>query len=572
MLTKLYIQNIALIQKAQITLEPGLNVFTGETGAGKTILISAIDAVLGERVSREIIRKGEEKAVVSALFENISISAGECLTQLGYQEDDGGVLITREISAGGKSGSKINGMPATASILKQLAPLLIQIHGQRDTHQLLSNEHQMEMIDNFAVHSDLMREYRAAYDRWRAFEREKSEIQIDENQKAQRLDMLSYQLAEIEAAALESPDEEDELIARKKLISAGGKVLDALSTAYGTLSGEGESQGITSLFDTFSGGVERAAEYIPALEQMSSRLDEIGYELNEYASELRGQLESLEFDPGELYQVENRLGQIHGLKRKYGSDIAAILEYEQAARLEAENLELSEQRLALLNEQLADAMEKAREMAEKLTRSRSRAVAAFMKLVEAELAFLDMPSVKLSVRRTEKPLASDGWDDIAFYLATNIGEEPGALSKIASGGELSRLMLAMKNVLANRDGVGTLIFDEVDTGVSGRAAQKIGQKLSEVSRGRQVIAVTHLAGVAAFADRHMFIHKEIEDGRTFTRITQLSPEGRESEVARITSGDNLTSTALENARELIAHAAKLKNQPNPTKTPKGAKR
>jgi len=557
MLTKLYIQNIALIHKAEIDLGPGLNVFTGETGAGKTILISAIDCVLGERVSREFIRTGEEKAVVSAFFEELSPAVEVVLEELGYRDDEGGLLITRELSALGKSNCKINGMPATASILKQVAGLLIQIHGQRDAAQLLSPEHQMGMIDDFGGYGPLLIEYTAAYDSLRRLMRQKSELVVDEKQKAQRLDMLSYQLAEIEGAELNDPDEEDELLARKKLIGAGEKVLAALSDAYNAIDGEGENQGIAALFDALSGGVEQAAQYIPELKQMSSRLEEIGYELGEYKAELRGQLEGFEFDPRELDDVEHRLGQIHNLKRKYGPDIAAVIKYGEDARVEFEALNSSEEQLAKLEEQLAQAFRQAQSLAEKLSVSRQKAAALFIERVEDELAFLDMPGVKLTVRQERGELSPSGCDEITFYIATNTGEQPGPLAKIASGGETARIMLAMKNVLADKDGVGVLIFDEVDTGVSGRAAQKIGQKLSQASRGRQVIAVTHLAGVAAFADRHLFIHKEVEDGRTYTKIEELDTPGREAELARIISGDNLTSTALENARELIANAKQL---------------
>jgi len=559
MLTKLYIQNIALIHKAEIELGPGLNVFTGETGAGKTILISAIDCVLGERVSREFIRTGEEKALVSALFEEVSPTVAEALRELGYEDDDGGLLITRELSANGKSSGKINGMPATASILKQVAGLLIQIHGQRDAAQLLSPERQIEMIDAFGGHSSLLEQYMTAYDNLRELRRQKSELAVDEKQKAQRLDMLTYQLAEIEGAELSDPEEEVELFARKKLIGAGEKVLSALSQSYGALNGEGESQGITALFDDLSSGVGLAAQYIPTLEAMNGRLEEIGYELGEYAAELRGQLESFEFDPRELDEVERRLGQIHGLKRKYGPDIAAIIKYGEDARAELEALSSSEERLAELEVQLTQAFEQAQSLAEKLSKSRQKAATQFIEQVEGELAFLDMPGVRLTAQQERGELAANGWDEITFFIATNTGEQPGPLAKVASGGETARIMLAMKNVLADKDGVGVLIFDEVDTGVSGRAAQKIGNKLSQASRGRQVIAVTHLAGVAAFAERHLFIHKEVEDGRTYTRIEELDAPGREAELARIISGDNLTETALENARELIEHARQLTN-------------
>ncbi|MCL2579470.1 MAG: DNA repair protein RecN [Oscillospiraceae bacterium] len=557
MLAKLYIQNIALIQKAEITFGGGLNVFTGETGAGKTMLISAIDAVLGERVSREVVRAGEEKAIITALFEDPAPQALAVLAEMGLEDEDEGILITREVSAQGKSASKVNGAPATAGLLKQLASHLIQIHGQRESGQLLAPERQLEMIDTFAGHNQLLSDYRQAYDHYREVECQKSELVMDEKQKAQRLDMLSYQINEIDGANLDDPGEEDELTARKKLIGAGEKVIAALSAAYNALNGEEEQDGINALFDTLSAGVSEAAEYIPDFELVSSRLNEMGYELAEFGAQIRDELDAFEFDPRELDQIEYRLDQIHKLKRKYGGSIAEIIAYGEKARQELDALTASEEKLAKLEEELVGALERAQAIGDKLTKSRTQAAGDFLTQVQEELAFLDMPGVKLSARIERKPLSPDGQDELTLYVSTNVGEEPGPLAKIASGGEVSRMMLAMKNVLAEKDGIGTLIFDEVDTGVSGRAAGKIGQKLSQASRGRQVIAVTHLAQVAAFADKHMLIRKEVEDGRTYTKVEELNKTAREAELARINSGDNVTATALENARELIEHAKQL---------------
>ncbi len=558
MLTRLYIQNVAVIRKAEIRLGAGLNVFTGETGAGKTILISAIDAVLGERTARDMIRTGEEKAMVSAFFEDISPRALETLRELGYDEDEGGVLVTRELSASGKSTSKINGMPATASILKQISSLLIHIHGQRDAAQLLSPERHMEMIDSFGRLDSLLEEYRTAYQRLRELEGEIQRLAMDDKQKAQRMDMLTFQIGEIEAAGLDDPDEEEELLARKKLIGSSEKVLEALSLAYTALKGEEEREGIDVLFDQLTGGVGVAGEYLASLAPMASRLEEIGYELEEFAAELRDTLDTFEFDPQEQSDIEYRLDQLYRLKRKYGEDIPAILEFCQNAREELDQITTGEERLARLKDQRQQVLQQAEKLAGELTARREKAAADFMARVEEELAFLDMGGVKLSARREEKPLAPDGADSITLYVSTNVGEEAKPLHKIASGGEISRMMLSMKNVLADRDDIDTLIFDEVDIGVSGRAAQKIGRKLAEASRGRQVICVTHLAQVAAFADSHLLIQKEVEEGRTFTRVRELDQEERVAELSRITSGDNITLTALENARELLAHAQQAK--------------
>jgi len=558
MLTRLYIQNVAVIRKAEIQLNPGLNVFTGETGAGKTILISAIDAVLGERAARDMIRTGEEKATVSAYFENISPRALETLRELGYDEDEGGVLITRELTASGKSVCKINGMPATASILKQISSLLIHIHGQRDGTQLLSPERHIEMIDSYGRLEPLLAEYRVAYQRLRDLEAEIQRLAMDDQQKAQRIDLLTFQIREIEAAELDDPNEEEELLARKKLISSSEKVLEALSAAYSALKGDEEREGIDVLFDQLTSGVGVAEEYLPSLAPMAARLEEMGYELEEFAAELRDTLDNFEFDPKELSDIEYRLDQLYKLKRKYGPNIPAILEFCQKAREELEQITTGEERLARLNAQREEALKQAKKLAAELTARRQQAAEEFIQRVEEELAFLDMGGVRLFAQREEKPLSPDGADSITLYVSTNVGEEAKPLHKIASGGEIARMMLSMKNVLADRDDIDTLIFDEVDTGVSGRAAQKIGRKLAQVSKGRQVICVTHLAQVAAFADNHLLIQKQVEDGRTYTRVRELSQEERVEELSRIISGDNITSTALENARELLEHAQKVK--------------
>lgn len=559
MLTRLFIQNIAVISKASIRLEPGLNVFTGETGAGKTILISAIDAVLGERATKDIIRTGEEKAVVSAFFENISPRALAALQEMGYDEDEGGVLITRELSSSGKSASKINGMPATASILKQVASLLIHIHGQRDAMQLLSPERHLEMIDAFGGFDVLLEEYGSAYRRLRELEQAMEELTMDEEEKARRMDMLTFQIQEIEEAELSDPREEEELTDRKKLISSSEKVLDALSGAYSALRG-GDEEGIDSLMDRLVGGVRLAGDYIPELEEMADRLEEMSYELSECGVELRDRLEGFDFDPRELDAIEYRLDRIYRLKRKYGGDIPAILAFCEEAREELEAITTGAERLEALTRQREEALAQTTALAKKLTKERKTAAAELIRGVEAELAFLDMAEVQLTARQEEKALSPNGRDDISLYVSTNLGEEPRPLHKIASGGELSRMMLAIKNVLADRDAIDTLIFDEVDTGVSGRAAQKIGRKLAEVSQNRQVICVTHLAQVAAFADHHLLIHKEVEEGRTHTHVDVLEQKEREAELARITSGDNITLTALENARELMTHAQQAKGE------------
>lgn len=550
MLTQLYIQNIAVIQKAAIDFSRGLNVFTGETGAGKTILISAIDAVLGERTSRDIIRAGEEKAFVSALFEDISPRAANKLEELGFEDDGGSVLITREITAAGKSSCKIGGMPATAGMMKEISSLLIHIHGQRDSTQMLLSENHMELLDLFGRLAAELEEYRAAYGHMREICSKLDALKLDDAQKAQRIDMLAYQVKEIEEAKLSDEDEEDELNARKKIIKNSEKILEGLSAAYEALAGGGEERGIESLFDDLTDGITTAARYIEPFEAMSERLTEMSYELREFSAEIRSNLDDFEFDPRELDQIESRLDTIYKLKRKYGSTVAEIIAYGEKAADELEAISTGEERAKALESELKKFEDKARKLAEKLSVKRSAAAEQFTKLVEEELVFLDMPAVKLSVSRAEIQMNQNGIDNIEFMIITNVGEEPKPLSKIASGGEIARIMLAVKNVLADRDDIDTLIFDEVDTGVSGRAAQKIGRKLKQVANSRQVICVTHLAQVAAFADHHMLIYKEVEDGKTYTRVKSLDETQSIGELARITSGDLITDISLQSAREL----------------------
>jgi DNA repair protein RecN (Recombination protein N) len=554
MLTQLHIQNIAVIHKATIAFAGGLNVFTGETGAGKTILINAIDAVLGERTSREIIRTGEEKALVSALFEDVSPRACAALEEQGYTVEDGAVLIVREMTAAGKTSCKINGMPATVAMLREIASLMINIHGQRDGQQLLAAEKHRELIDTYGELAPLLEAYGAAYRNMREISAALENLLTDDAQKAQRMDMLTFQIEEIEAAELDDPDEEEALQSRRKAIRNSEKILEGLSTAYAALHGGEEAAGIGDLFGELTDGVSVAARSMDSLEPLSRRLEEIGYELTEAGAELRGILDEFEFNQQELDDIEDRLDVIYKLRRKYGESIAVILSFLEDARRELEAITTSEERARLLTAELEKARAEAENLADKLTEARKKAAASFIREVEAELVYLDMPAVKLSLSHRARELSPHGADELAFLVITNVGEQPKPLSRIASGGEVARMMLAIKNVLADKDDIDTLIFDEIDTGVSGRAAGKIGAKLRQVSQKRQVICVTHLAQVAACADQHLYIYKEVEGDRTYTRVEQLRGEVVYHELARITGGDLITETALENARQLWEYA------------------
>jgi DNA repair protein RecN (Recombination protein N) len=554
MLTRLFIQNIAVIAEASITPGPWLNVLTGETGAGKTVLISSIEAVLGERTPRDIIRTGEEKATVSAMFEDISPHAAKALGAMGFEDDDGAVLISREMTTAGKNTCRINGMPATLSMLREIAPLLIHIHGQRDAMQLLESRLHLDMVDGFAEIEREAGSYAEAYHKLKKLESERDSLTMDESQKAQRIDMLRYQIAEIEAADLEDGNEKEELLARRRMIQGSERIREGLAQAHAALRGNGDAPGITDLMRELDGGVSQAAQYVESFGDIKNRIGEIGFELEDFAADVRMALDEFEFDPREIDRVELRLDTINKLERKYGGSIAEILAHYRSASDELLRICSNEKHLEAVTAQAEEARKEATLLAAALTKRRLAAAEELIRLVEDELCFLDMPAVKLSIEHKRCALGETGADEIEFFIVTNVGDTPKPLSRTASGGELARIMLAIKNVLAGRDNVATLIFDEVDTGVSGRAAGKIGRKLREVSKARQVICVTHLAQVAAFADSHFLIAKRVEAGKTLTGVTRLSPDEAIHELARITSGDMATPASLQSAREMREQA------------------
>lgn len=553
MLSQLYIKNVAVISEASIGLQPGLNVFTGETGAGKTILIGAINAVLGERVSKEMIRTGETRATISALFTGLSPAAEQALAEAGYPVEENAVLIHREISADGKSSCKIDGRPATAAILRSVSALLINVHGQHDNQQLLSPQKHLGFIDSYGELDGLVREYQAAYRDYMLMRRELASVNTDEAQKAHRIDLLSYQVNEIEAAELQ-PGEEEELRAQRKLIQNSLHVTQALGGSLAILEGGEEVPSLTSLLSELAENMTQAANYMEAAQPIAERLTDISYELEGFPGEIQDLIDHFDCDPSQLDAIERRLDTIYNLKKKYGSSIEEILEFGARAAAELEEIETSDIRIEKLSAQLSSLEEKARSQAERLTQARTKAAKLFVKAVQGELIFLDMPSVQLSVCQEHKEMSLDGADELELFIATNVGEQAKSLAKIASGGELSRIMLSIKNVLADRDNIQTLIFDEVDTGVSGSAAQKIGKKLAQVAENRQVIVVTHLAQVASFARNHLFISKAAREDRTFTTIRPLSREERVRELARISGGEKISEIALRHAEEMLRDA------------------
>ena len=555
MLSQLYIENIAVIRQATIDFQKGFHVFTGETGAGKTILISAINAVLGGRTFKEIIRTGESRARVSALFTGIPASLAEKIGELGYPLEDGQLLVQREIDLTGKGQCRLDGRPATAAMLREVCSLLIDIHGQHDNQELLSAEKHLGFLYSFGAYRKELEDYAKAYAQRMACADRLEKLQMDESYKLQRMDILQFQLKEIGDARL-TDGEEEQLTEQQKRIKNAERITESLGTIYTLLNGDGEElRGVLEALEEISTELDTAAKYLPDFTQYGDKLNDAYYMLEELGSTARDTLEDADFDPRQLDTIESRLDTIYRLKKKYGGSIAEILAYYDKISEEYNTLELSDEMVEQLRGELERAEQDLRQAAKALTARRLETAGEFVRRVEAELAYLDMSGVRFSISRKEKAFGPNGADEMEFLICTNAGEEARPLAKIASGGELARIMLAIKNVLAEKDDIGTIIFDEVDTGVSGRAAQKIGQKLAEVARHRQVICVTHLAPVAACAAHHYRIYKTVEEGRTFTRVEELGHEDRVRELARIMVGDHITESALQSAGEMLAARA-----------------
>lgn len=551
MLSQLYIENIAVIRQATIDFQQGFHVFTGETGAGKTILISAINAVLGGRTFKEIIRTGETRATVSALFTEISEELCKKIEVLGYPLEDNQLLVQREIDLSGKGQCRLDGRPATAAMLREVCSLLIDIHGQHDNQELLSAEKHLGFLDSYGAYPQEMAAYTAAYERMCECAARLDKLQMDESYKLQRMDILQFQIKEIGDAKL-TDGEEERLVEQQKRIRNAERITESLGAVYTLLNGNGEEMhGVLEALEEVSTELDTAAKYLTEFGGYSEKLSDAYYMLEELGSRARDTLEDADFDPRQLDAIESRLDTIYKLKKKYGNSIAEILEYFERISEEYQSLELSDELTAHLQRELDEANLVLHTVAEALTACRLAAAAEFSERVEQELAYLDMAGVRFSITRREKPYGPTGADEMEFMICTNTGEEAKPLAKIASGGELARIMLAIKNVLAEKDGIGTIIFDEVDTGVSGRAAQKIGKKLAEVARHRQVICVTHLAPVAACAAHHYRIYKTVEDGRTFTRVEELTRPQRVQELARIMVGENITDSAMKSAEEML---------------------
>lgn len=551
MLCEITIENVAVIEKATACFSEGFTVLTGETGAGKSILIDSINAILGNRVSRDIVRSGAAKAGIWARFEDVNSEVCSQLNEAGYPCDEGELLLYREISADGKSSCRINGMPATVAILKETCNGLIAIHGQHDNQSLMNPAKHMDVLDLFAQNAPLLAQYGEEYGQLSRLQKDMKALTMNESEKSRKVDLLRFELDEIEGAELE-PGEEERLVEQREMVRHAQTILQGMNNAYYALSGGDEETGAATLLADAAREITAAAAYATELGRFADALNEAYYTVSEMATDIQDSIESFEYEGGSLEALENRLDVIYRLKNKYGSTVEAVIEYGEKAREQLEIIEFSAERLAGIQKQESLQREKVLQLAEALTASRQKAFKTLNTEIASALAFLNMPGITMTLHLAAVPCGPKGQDEIEFYIATNPGESPKPLAKIASGGELSRIMLALKSALADRDELPTVIYDEIDTGISGLAAGRIGKLLLDTAiTGRQVICVTHTAQVAAYAKSHLLIEKQVDGGRTYTSIRVLAPEARVEELARIISGDNVTDIARANAEEML---------------------
>ena len=549
MLSSLQIENVAVIQKAEVHFEPGLNVLTGETGAGKSILIDSINAILGNRTSKDLVRTGAAKAVIRAAFEQVPSAVLDKLEQSGYERSEA-LLLSREITAEGKSSCRINGMPATAAVLRELCGGLININGQHDSVGLLNPAHHLGILDDYAQNRTVFQEYYTLYRELVRVKRELDALITDETEKQRKIDLLQYQVQEIEDAGL-TAGEEQTLENRRKVLSNASAIRDRLAQSYALLSGSDDAAGAVDLLGEASNAVDAAAQLDSALAAAAGQLLDLYYNAKDVAADLIGRLDAYDTNDAELDEVEQRLDLLYRLKRKYGSTVEDVIAFGQKAREELDNIQNSQQRYDALQAEKLRLYAKAREKAEVLTQTRLKAFEELNTRISGTLDFLNMPGVCMTLRHTRGPLASHGQDSIEFYISTNPGEAPKPLAKIASGGELSRITLAIKNAMADKDAVPTVIYDEIDSGVSGKAAGRIGEVLRQSAQGHQILCITHTAQIAALADCHLLIQKNVSNERTYTEIHPLDENGRVEALARLISGDHVTELSRANAREML---------------------
>ena len=559
MLSLLHIENIALIQSADIRFEPGFNVLTGETGAGKSIVIDSIGAVLGERTSRELIRTGAKSALVTAVF--TQVPPLPWLEENGFPTGEEELLLQRELQGDGRNVCRIDGKLVTVAQLRELGRQLLNIHGQHDGQQLLDPASHLGYLDQFGGCQPLLEDYQEAYRKWHDIRREMDKLQMDEAERSRRVDTLNYQIQELERAQLKA-GEDEELSARRTLLRSAGKLMEAVQSAEFALSGDEDRDGACSLIAQAEGEVQGVSSISPELSELSEKLTALRCAADDAADTLRDLSRSFDFSSGELDQVEERLDLLYRLRKKYGPTVEDMLAYLDRCRKELDQIQYADDTLARLEKDLKKAQKEASRRGETLSQARREAAGALQARVQEELRQLDMPKVQFQTEFTPKGgeagMDETGLDEVQFLMSANLGEALKPIQKVASGGELARIMLALKNVLAEGDQIGTLVFDEVDTGVSGRAAQKVAEKMAQVARGKQVLCVTHLPQIAAMADTHFSVQKGEREGRTYTRLERLDRSQRREELARLIGGASITPSLLESAEELLRQAEQQK--------------
>lgn len=549
MLCELIIENVAVIEKADIVFKDGFTCLTGETGAGKSIIIDSINAIMGERISKNIVRTGAEKASIVAVFENLSQSIIDKAAEMDIDLSDD-CIVSRQITVDGKSSARINSVPYPVSVLKQLFSDAINIHGQHDSQRLLNPAKHLDILDTFGTDSAVKATYRQFFKEYTRLNKEIKQLEEVDKNKQETLDLLSFQVEEIESARL-SEEEEEQLNADKKLIKNAENILEGLSSAYEYLFGSDDNMGALSMLQQACADISGITDCSDVLADISERLNECAAAAQDTGFDLKNFLDDFDVDISSIDRIEERLDTYYKLKRKYGPEVKDVLAYYENSKAELEKIEFARERLEQLLRQQKVAVDKLSISADRLTQSRKEVFEKLSRGIHQALEFLNMPFVKLYLSCDKKDFTADGRDDIEFVISTNKGEAAKPLAKIASGGELSRIMLAIKSVLAEKEDTHTLIFDEIDAGVSGSAAVKIGKLLKDTSKGKQVLCVTHSPQIAAFADNHMLIEKVTDDSATYTHVRRLEGEDRVMEIARIISGENITPTALLNAREMI---------------------
>ena len=547
MLSLLHIENIAVIECADITFDSGFNILTGETGAGKSIVIDAISAILGERAYRDMIRTGSTKASVRAVFTDVPKFPWFADNGVEYDPE---TIIQREVHLDGKNVCRVNGTLVTVSILRKLGIQLINIHGQHDSASLFDENNHLEFLDAFAENLSLREAYAEKYIAVAKLRKEIERLHMDESEKLRRMETLRYQIDEIAKANLQAGEDET-LEQRRKILQNAEKLSDGIHTAVDCLYGGDDTDGAASLLAEAERELARLVRYTDAYNELHEKVADLMYQVQDVAEELRDARDDLSYSADELEQIESRLDVIHRLRRKYGTTCEEILQYLDNAQKELDEIEFADDHVERLKKRCEKAEKQAWDAAIELRNQRVATANILSQRILTELAQLDMPRVQFSCNFTETELTPNGADMVAFYMSANAGEALKPLSKVASGGELARIMLAMKNVLAEQDQVATLIFDEVDTGVSGRAAQKVAEKLRSVAKSKQVLCVTHLPQLAALANTHLLIAKEEREGRTYTSVTPLDIEGRKRELARIIGGANITEITLKSAEEML---------------------